>query len=201
MNKIYLLLFTIIMSTCIVLSYLFIDKDVAQWAFTLYQKPLFMWAERLSHLGEATYPLVISALLWIFYKFKTKEFQKAYYAGLFFLINVATGVGVNIIKTIFAKARPLQLQWHDEFGFTWFKIDAMHNSFPSGHTTTAFTVATLLALYFPRYTILFYIYAIIMASARVLSYNHYVSDVFAGALFATLSTLYLYRRFEPKKVV
>jgi len=198
MNRFSLIFASLVMIVLIVISYMYIDKEVALWAFTLYEKPLFNAAEFLSHFGEATYPLVISALLWIFYKYKTKEVLKAYYAGLFFVINVVTGVGVNVLKAFFAKARPLELQWHDIFGFSWFKIDSMYNSFPSGHTTTAFTVATLLALYFPRYTIAFYIYAVVMAAARVLSYNHYVSDVLAGALFATLSTLYMYQRFRPK---
>ena len=46
---------------------------------------------------------------------------------------------------------------------------------------------------FPRYWHYFYMYAVVMGISRVLNWNHYVSDVIAGAMFGTIVTLLLYQ--------
>ena len=55
-------------------------------------------------------------------------------------------------------------------------------SFPSAHATFAFMMATLLAHWFPRYRILFYIIAGFIAWTRIYLGLHYPTDVMAGAL-------------------
>jgi undecaprenyl-diphosphatase len=55
-------------------------------------------------------------------------------------------------------------------------------SFPSAHTTFAFMMATLLAHWFPRYRILFYIGAAFIGWTRIYLNLHYPADVIAGAL-------------------
>ena len=69
--------------------------------------------------------------------------------------------------------------------------DAVFNnsmqSFPSGHTATAFALAVLLAAIYPRGTKLFYAFAILTGLQRIVSQNHYPSDVFAGAIIGLVS--------------
>ncbi len=176
----------------ILLSYFFIDKTVALYAIAHDDtfSPIF---DTLSKGADSTYWLIGSALLWLFYKFYKKHEHRAKTAGFFFLTIIATGLGANIVKLIFGKARPILLKKEDIFGFKWFVSPSAYDyhSFPSGHTTTAFSVATLLTLIFPRYWAAFYSYATVMALSRVLNWNHYVSDVVAGAMFGTILTLLL----------
>ena len=54
-------------------------------------------------------------------------------------------------------------------------------SFPSGHATAAFTVATMQAHYHPRGAILWYAGASAIAASRVRLDRHYTRDVIAGA--------------------
>ena len=55
-------------------------------------------------------------------------------------------------------------------------------SFPSAHAAFSFMMATLLAGWFPRYRILFYIAAGFIGWTRIYLGLHYPTDVIAGAL-------------------
>lgn len=59
-------------------------------------------------------------------------------------------------------------------------------SFPSGDATLAFATAATLALLFPRWRPLFWLWACVVCVARVLQGAHYPSDVLAGAAVGTL---------------
>ena len=55
-------------------------------------------------------------------------------------------------------------------------------SFPSAHAAFSFMMATLLALWFPRYRIIFFIVAGFIGWTRIYLGVHYPTDVIAGAL-------------------
>ena len=54
-------------------------------------------------------------------------------------------------------------------------------SFPSGHATAAFTVATMQAHYHPRQAPYWYLGAALISESRVQLNRHYLHDVVAGA--------------------
>ncbi len=68
-------------------------------------------------------------------------------------------------------------------------------SFPSGHTSEAFTYATPLMLKFKNTAlrIALLTYAILMGFSRIYAGVHYPSDVLAGAVLAILLTYWFYR--------
>lgn len=57
-------------------------------------------------------------------------------------------------------------------------------SFPSGEATAAFTLAAVLAVLFPRGSLVFFALAFLTGVARLLHGAHYVSDIAAGAFLA-----------------
>ncbi len=71
-----------------------------------------------------------------------------------------------------------------QWDFHLFTTNNEFQSFPSGHTAVAFAFSTVLAEYFDTYysRIAFYGLASLTAYARVLNNQHYLSDVFFGAL-------------------
>lgn len=154
------------------------------------------WVNRLSNIvsvaGESTWWLIGSALLWLFWRFARPRPAAASRAGFLFTAVAFSGIIVLLLKMLFAKARPILLKNDDIYGFTWLHVHPDYNSFPSGHTTTAFTVATVFALMFPRYTLPIYLTALFVGLSRIGNWWHYPSDVVAGALCGVLCTLLLF---------
>jgi undecaprenyl-diphosphatase len=56
------------------------------------------------------------------------------------------------------------------------------DSFPSGHATSVFAVATVVATFYPRLRLPLFMLAAAVALGRVYLGRHYVSDILAGAL-------------------
>ena len=95
-----------------------------------------------------------------------------------------SGIAAQGFKHLLGRPRPRFIedpiaQWGPSFagGF---------DAFPSGHTTTAFALAAVLSHMFPRWRVLFFILACLVAAARVVRGSHWVTDVVAGALLGTL---------------
>ncbi|MCG6959423.1 phosphatase PAP2 family protein [bacterium BMS3Abin03] len=68
-------------------------------------------------------------------------------------------------------------------------------SFPSGHTSTAFSIATGLALRYPKYPQVYvpaYIWGLIVGYGRIYFGMHYPIDVLGGAVVGTLSAIGIY---------
>ena len=78
------------------------------------------------------------------------------------------------------------------------------NSFPSGHTSTAFTLALLMA-YVVRQNFVIFLFPIIaffVGYSRVYLAQHFVTDVFAGMLVGIVSSwlsLWVYEWYRMKK--
>ncbi|GAB4040748.1 phosphatase PAP2 family protein [Spirosoma jeollabukense] len=68
------------------------------------------------------------------------------------------------------------------------------NSFPSGHTTTAFAMFSLLALLDVQKGRgwIFLLLAILTGYSRVYLFQHFVEDAYVGSLIGTISTLLVY---------
>ncbi|MBE0433126.1 phosphatase PAP2 family protein [candidate division WOR-3 bacterium] len=61
------------------------------------------------------------------------------------------------------------------------ETDRLDSSFPSGHTTFAFTQAVVYSHYNPRLRIPMFVYAALVGFSRVYLAKHYPSDVLGGA--------------------
>jgi len=67
------------------------------------------------------------------------------------------------------------------------------DSFPSGHATSVFAVATVFAAYYPALRWPLYGLAAAIALGRVYLERHYVSDILAGAALGVVFAVCLYR--------
>jgi len=76
----------------------------------------------------------------------------------------------------------------------------LNNSFPSGHTVTAFALATFLTLAFPKRTIWLplLIMAWLTAYSRVYLTHHFPLDVWVGSIIGTVITVLVFWLVEAK---
>lgn len=76
-----------------------------------------------------------------------------------------------------------------------------NNSFPSGHTTTAFCMATLLTLFFKDKKLgwLWLLLALLVAYSRIYLAQHHFRDVYWGSILGTLSSIAIYYYFYLPK--
>jgi membrane-associated phospholipid phosphatase len=102
-----------------------------------------------------------------------------------------SGLVTNVIKPFIARARPILFERENIFGFHPVSFNAQWNSMPSGHSTTAFTLAFTLSMLFPRYRSVWWVYGIALALSRVMVNAHYLSDVLAGGAVAFVTTFFI----------
>ncbi len=105
---------------------------------------------------------------------------------------VLSGVVSQVLKHLVGRPRPrLGLAAGEIMGPT---LDSDLHSFPSGHASTSFALAVVLAARWPRLAPLFYGVAVFIAAGRVVSGSHYLSDVLAGAALGLMVGWFLTRR-------
>jgi len=158
-------------------SFLLINNFHNQWLDSFFSKFTF--------LGDGIFALILSLLFLIF---KKKE------ASLLILITFAfSGLVAQLIKHIANSPRP-KLFFNPAIYVHFVDGVTVSNnfSFPSGHTTTAFAVATLIVLIAEKKIIQLplLLIAILIGYSRIYLGQHFLLDVISGAFIGSISTLF-----------
>lgn len=216
-SKLQLTLFITTTLLLIVLSYFFIDKSISLY-FIEHADTYKTFGKEISRLGESHWYIAIALIGILYYKFiKTNELYKQRFLFLLYA-NIFSGLISVISKMLIGRLRPWKLEnGGDDFGFLLsqnpnfsfleninYQIEMLvqnsthYSSFPSGHTTTSLTVFTVVMILFPKQYYLWIPITLIAVSARILANDHFISDVLAGVLLGTLSTLFIYSKMKEK---
>ncbi|PKN05735.1 MAG: phosphatase PAP2 family protein [Deltaproteobacteria bacterium HGW-Deltaproteobacteria-9] len=171
------------------ISYALIDRPLSLFCQDLNPEVIqvFQW---ITKLGQSTGYLVGFAVLFVFFKYFRRRPIAAHRALFLFTAVALSGVIINLIKPLVGRMRPKLLFEANLYGFDPFRIGYEYNSFPSGHATTVFALATALALFFPRWRLPLVGFAVVVGVSRIVVGAHYLSDVMAGA-YVGLMTVFL----------
>jgi hypothetical protein len=192
---------------------LFADEDIDKWARTL--KERHYWINKTSPVvtkfgGSAgVYTLVAAGLISAAFK-NEKGVQTSLLASQAVINSGITGY---IIKNITGRERPKAAyiysqqdggKWNGPFGrYTQvlpYKRSAFaFDAFPSGHTSTAFSIATVFATQYSDkkgVPLFCYTAATAVGISRLTEHEHWASDVFFGAVLGYLSGKQVVRHFN-----
>ena len=144
----------------------------------------------MTDAGKSGWILVLTGLVLIVLSIATSErfrgsakrvWHRAVLAAWYvFFAVAASGIAANLLKLVFGRARPELVP----DGRVWFSNHFTDNydfgSFPSGHSTTAGTLAMALALLFPRLRVFLLLVGAWLAVSRPAIGVHFPSDAIAG---------------------
>lgn len=183
---------------------IYVDEDVDEWARPLKQK--HQWINKsspfISEFGSnyGIYSVIASGLVSAAFK-REKGVQTSLLATQ---AMITSGIWAQIIKQLTGRERPKASyifshiqggRWHGIFS-KYFDVSPddrsrfSYDAFPSGHTATAFSIATVYATQYKDIKIvpvLFYSAATLVGVSRLTEHEHWSSDVFVGALLGYLS--------------
>ena len=183
---------------------IFADEDIDSWARPLKQK--HQWINKsspfISEFGSnyGIYSVIASGLVSAAFN-REKGVRTSLLATQ---AIITSGIWTQIIKQLTGRERPKASyifshieggRWHGIFS-KYLEVSPddrsrfSYDAFPSGHTATAFSIATVYATQYKDYKvvpILFYSAATLVGVSRLTEHEHWSSDVFVGALLGYLS--------------
>lgn len=125
-----------------------------------------------------------------------KKTAKLRQKAIYLIVAVLTAVFITT-SLKYAVKRPRPFETYD---FIEKMTSGGSPSFPSGHTTDAFVIATAMSIAFPTLavSIPFFIWAVLIAYSRMALGVHYPVDVFVGILIGLVSSTVWYAVFRKK---
>lgn len=142
----------------------------------------------LTFLGDGLFSIITAAFLLFVWKLR----RLSLYIIVTYLVS---GVAAQMLKRIFMAPRPKEIiDSHLYSSFFAGITGSGWDSFPSGHTTSVFALATILALYSnkKRWGLSFLIIAIFTGYSRIYLGQHFLQDVIAGAVLGTFIGTLIY---------
>jgi len=139
-----------------------------------------------AHSGDSWFWGLALIILWFFSDPSWREWAVVEFAGIGLLAAL-----VLAIKFLVRRRRP-----EGEWGSIYRNTDP--HSFPSGHAARAFLIAVVASALGPAWLgILLWIWAPLVALARVSMGVHYVSDVVAGTVLGIVVAIIGLQIYEP----
>lgn len=182
--RIFFIPYLIIISTCLIVKLTYSREDIYFAVNAHHSDFADVFFTYATDLGAS---ISIITLTIIFLLFN--------YRNAFLLISsfTITSLLEQILKESFHSPRPY-LYFKAELGHIYL-VKGMYmltkNSFPSGHTVEAFTIAVVLSYVTPnkRWGFIFLLLAICVGYSRMYLSEHFFEDVTAGSIIGTMATI------------
>ena len=158
-----------------------------------YLKDFFI---QITVLGDSLWYFCFSAIF-IFFGLilKGNDYFKKYdnilniglsFSFFLFVSVLITGLLTQLLKHIVGRPRPNYTNLDGNVGFEFFSLNSEFHSFPSGHSSTIFSVALVLLFFFPKLKYILLLFAATVAFSRVAVGAHFFTDILGGVVVAYL---------------
>ena len=151
----------------------------------------------MTYLGDGWFAVILSVVLFAFPK--TRKL-----AIIVFAAYAVSGLLAQLVKNLVEAPRPSVYFTLAQYHKFVPGVDlAGANSFPSGHTTTAFSLAAVFACYTPnkKAQVVLLLLAVSAGYSRIYLGQHFLTDVLVGAILGSLTSILAVVIAEKKKAV
>ncbi|MFL5731271.1 MAG: phosphatase PAP2 family protein [Cytophagaceae bacterium] len=147
-----------------------------------------------TEFGNGAFLMLVIALLFM---------RNMYYGTLGLISFLSSTIIVQLIKNVAFPEAPRPISFFEPtLKLHYVSSVEIHHwaSFPSGHTSGAFTVFCLLALLVRNQflAILFFSLALLVAFSRMYLLQHFFLDTYVGAIIGTATTMVCYYYFQNR---
>ncbi|MBU3714274.1 MAG: phosphatase PAP2 family protein [Ferruginibacter sp.] len=149
---------------------------------SIHNKPLDVFFAGFTFIGDGIFAVLLCVILFLF--IKTQRLSM-----VLMVSYIVSGLLAQLVKHFINSPRPISFFTPEQYNKY---LEGVHiagaYSFPSGHTTTAFALATVLAC-FTNKKLLQLVYLLLASLAgysRIYLGQHFLTDVLCGAILGTL---------------
>ncbi len=199
----------IVVALLCVLSVLFVDQPLARYYRESAAAETLTVFRYITDLGDAT-PYVIVLLLILagcgiagafsLYEATFAAIGRITNACVLILLSLAvSGAIIHVIKFSMGRYRPQGLFESGLYDAAMFTAGYLNSSFPSGHSQVVGALAGSLVLIASRYTPVYIVFAALVGYSRVVTGDHYLSDVIFGLFVGAASAVLLKQRIYDRR--
>jgi membrane-associated phospholipid phosphatase len=190
-------LFSVVLALIVAVFLLIYGKERSFLVINKYNSPQFDYVFRAwTYLGDG--------IIWVPLFLYVLFFKRDYFVAVLTSLIICTALTHLLKRVVYPEEfRPIVVLGEKVRVIQGYYMNRAH-SFPSGHTSTAFTLALLLASIVKKnfWVYFFPLIAFFVGYSRVYLAQHFVTDVFAGMLVGIVSaylSLLIYEQFRKRK--
>jgi membrane-associated phospholipid phosphatase len=186
------------------------DRDLSLWAQG-WPASVRGALEQITPYGESEWILypsaalfLLTALVALVVRWKLMRTLLWQFAALYGFIFAGIGfpwLVTTLIKGLVGRGRPEHFDHYGALHFSPNWVDWSFHSFPSGHSSTAFALAAVIAFVSPRWYYPALVFAAAIAASRLSMGVHYASDVVVGGIIGLLGAYLVRLAFAQRRWV
>ena len=191
--RVFFILYLILLCCCLIIKLIFTKEEIYFAVNTRYSDWADFIAPYITDLGNGWAVVALSAVAVLF------NYRVAFLLVTTFVI---TSLSVQAAKFIFDAPRP-KLYFKDQLSKLRFVkgVEILsHNSFPSGHTLTAFATGVLITYLVKNkgWGILLFLLAVMVGLSRMYLSEHFFEDVVGGSVMGVFLTIFWISYIDSK---
>lgn len=165
------------------------------WLNSFHNKSLDHLFMGFTFLGDGVFSILVSLYLVLRRKYDL--------ALCIFISYLGSGIVVQVLKQLFSMPRPQVLISSSQYFYFIPNVTLSGNtSFPSGHTCSVFSLATIFSLHSsPKQAViqsLLIVLALLTAYSRMYLGQHFLMDILVGSVIGIITGFYIYANYFNK---
>ncbi|MFD2936044.1 phosphatase PAP2 family protein [Spirosoma flavum] len=189
-NRFFFAPYALLLAVVGILQSFYTQEQLMQWVNSRNSSIADILFPYVTYMGDGIFFVVICILLSVY----------NWRIGLMALASfVLSSLTSEFFKKIIFLGSPRPLKFFEHSTFNYHIVEGLdiysYNSFPSGHTITAFAMFGLLAFLdnWKSRGWFWLSLSVLTGYSRVYLFQHFVEDVFVGSLIGTLSSVIIFR--------